>query len=119
MQKQDTIPINEITQLPIIFPDNLDSQFESYKPQLTQPIPFRDLPLGDYKIIRQHSFKTKDSRDCLVLDLISKDFIKYTVYTPERLKSELNLKPNITFIRNLGLKQSNKSTNSYFNYQLA
>ena len=116
MQHQDTIPI---TQLPIIFPDNLDSQFNSYKLELTQPIPFRDLPLGDYKITRQHSFKTKDKRDCLVLDLTSKDFTKYTVYTSECLKSELNLKPNITFIRNLGLKQANNSTNSYFNYQLA
>ena len=36
MERQDTIPINEITQLPIIFPDNLDTQFESYKPELSQ-----------------------------------------------------------------------------------
>ena len=52
---------NVIEQRPISFPDNLDSMFEQYQHEET--IPFRDLPLGDYKIISERTFKTKDKRD--------------------------------------------------------
>lgn len=100
------------------FPDDLDSRFKDFV--LDEVMPYRELPLGDYKIISERSFKTKDSRDCMVLTLFSKDKKNYTVYTPDRLRQHLSEKPNTyNYLRNLGLKTSKYTENEYFDYQLA
>ena len=114
MNRQDTMSI-ESPQLPIIFPDNLDSKFNEYTPETAQP--YRELPTGDYKIESQRSFKTKDKRDCTVLTLISKQFKEFIVYTPERLRKELTVK-QFSYLRNLGLKTSKMTGNQYFDFQL-
>ena len=116
--QQPALNTNHFTQLPILFPDNLDSKFEEYIP--TNAIPFRDLPTGDYKITSDRKFKTKDSRDCMILSLISKDQTSYSVFAPDRLRDELVSKPDtFNYLRNLGLKPSKTSENQYFDYRLA
>ena len=106
-------------QQPVFFPDNLDSMFEQYLPEST--LPFRELPLGDYHIMSERTFTTKDKRDCLVLTLVSRnDQTKFTVYAPDRLRDVLLPQPNVfTYLRNLGLKTSKSTGNQYFDFQLA
>ena len=104
------------TQQPMLFPDNLDSKLEDY----TETIPFRDLPIDDYKITSKRVFKTKDKRDCLALTLISRNQTKFIVYAPDLIRDQLKANPNtFNYLRNLGLKQSKLTDNHYFDFRLA
>lgn len=116
-------PINlnsiiEPTQQPAIFPNDLESKFEQYFSENT--IPFRDLPIDDYKIVSERTFKTKDKRDCMVLTLVSREAKTFSVYAPDRLRNELFVNPNkFEYLRNLGSKLSNSTGNQYFDFRLA
>ena len=101
-----------------LFPDNLNEQFEVYVSN--NAIPFRDLPLGDYKIITEQLFKTQDSRDCMILTLINQNQETFIAFVPDRLREELLRKPNtFNYLRNLGLKASKTTDNQYFDFRLA
>ena len=101
-----------------LFPDNLNELFEAYISN--NAIPFRDLPLGDYKILSERLFKTQDSRDCMILTLINRNQETFTTFTPERLREELLMKPNtFNYLRKIGLKSSKTTNNQYFDFRLA
>ena len=118
MNNLNSIAVSETTQQPIIFPDNLNEQFESYVQ--SNAIPFRDLPIDDYKIITERVFKTKDSRDCMILTIINKHQETFVTFAPDRLREELLTKPDtFNYLRNLGLKQSKTTDNQYFDFRLA
>ena len=112
------VPEHNTNKNTVYFPDNIDNLFEQYIPEYT--LPYRELPLGDYKIVSEREFKTKDNRKCMVLTLQSKNQTMITVYVPERLQIQISMKPNTyKYLRNLGLKTSETTGNQYFNFQLA
>ena len=101
----------DITQQPVFFPDDLDSKFEEYLPNNT--LPYRELPKGDYKIVSERQFKTKDKRDCMVLSLLNIHQETFSVFAPDRLRMELATKPDtFNYLRNLGLKDSKTTENT-------
>ena len=115
-----TLTLNDLikTEQPVLFPDNLDAKFDEYLPDNT--IPFRELPLNDYKILSERTFKTKDSRDCMILSLIDRNNTQFSTFAPDRIREELLTKPNtFQYLRNLGLKNSQTSSNQYFDFRLA
>ena len=65
------------------FPENLDEAFKS------DIMPFRELPLGDYKILQQTTTMTQDDRECMILKLINKNQEELTTFAPERAKTDL------------------------------
>ena len=65
------------------FPENLDEAFKS------DIMPFRELPLGDYKILQQTTTMTEDDRECMILKLINKNQEEFTTFAPERIKTDL------------------------------
>ena len=117
MNKDSTVEfLNSYKAVP--FPENLDSMFKQYLPEII--LPFRELPTGDYRIVSNRSFKTKNNRDCMVLTLTSLNDKITTVYAPDRLRNQLLEKPNtFNFLRYLGFKTSNSTGNKYFNFLLA
>ena len=113
---ETTPTLNDIVYEP--FPDNLDVKFDQYLSENT--IPFRELPIDDYKILSERTFKTKDSRDCMTLSLVNRDNTQFSVFAPDRIREELLNKPNtFEYIRNLGLKDSKTTENQYFDFRLA
>ena len=95
------------------FHDNLDEAFKS------DIMPYRELPLGDYKILQQTLTPTsEDDRECLILKLINKNQEEFTTFAPERIKTDLT-RLSYNYLRHLGLKQSKSTGNDYFDYKLA
>ena len=111
----------EIQQLPVTFPDNLEALFEESPYNSDPTMPFRELPLGDYRIDSTKTFKTKDKRDCTILSLTSRQQQQFNVFAPDRLREQMLKYPDnaFTYLRNLGLKTSQSTQNQYFDYRLA
>ena len=60
------------------FPENLDEAFKS------DIMPFRELPLGDYKILQQTTIMTQNDRECMILKLINKNQEEFSTFAPVR-----------------------------------
>ena len=95
-----------IEQTPASFQDSLGPQFEQH--QLKQTIPFKDLPLTDYKILSINTFTIKDKRDCMIPSLLDKNSSMIDVFAPDCLRNDILTYPTnqFNYSRILGLRTS-------------
>ena len=87
------------------------SDVEFNKLQIGRPvIKWSQLPQGIYKIIDKKEFVSHHG-ESMILSLVTNSSDEKTdVWAPGRLIAELKYKPHITYLRNNGLKVSQKNT---------